>query len=106
VSPFGFFYVWSFSANADTCYSYEVSRAFVLNGARVIMLNRKEEQGSEAISKIKEEAGQDAQIEWLRCDFGNLNEVKEVFSGIREREKRLDLVRINHKLAKIPRNWC
>jgi NAD(P)-dependent dehydrogenase (short-subunit alcohol dehydrogenase family) len=57
------------------------------------MVNRKEEQGEEAIKKIKDEAGQDAKIEWLGCDMGNLKEVKDVFSGIREREERLDLVR-------------
>jgi hypothetical protein len=57
------------------------------------MVNRKEEQGQEAIQKIKDEAGNDAKIEWLGCDMGNLKEVKDVFSGIREREERLDLVR-------------
>lgn len=72
---------------------YEISRAFVLNGARVIMVNRKEEQGQSAIDKIKEEAGADAKIEWIPCDMGDLNEIKEVFSGMRERESRLDLVR-------------
>lgn len=71
---------------------YEVSRAFVLNKARVIMINRKEDQGQEAIQKIKKEAGEEAQIEWLPCDMGNLKQIKEVFSGIREREERLDLV--------------
>jgi NAD(P)-dependent dehydrogenase (short-subunit alcohol dehydrogenase family) len=71
---------------------YEISRAFVLNGARVIMVNRKEEQGQSAIDKIKEEAGADAKIEWIPCDMGNLKEIKEVFSGIRERESRLDLL--------------
>ncbi|KAH3542860.1 hypothetical protein KXW19_008040 [Aspergillus fumigatus] len=70
---------------------YEISRAFVLNGARVIMVNRKEEQGQSAIDKIKEEAGADAKIEWIPCDMGDLNEIKEVFSGMRERESRLDL---------------
>ncbi|KAL9121743.1 MAG: hypothetical protein Q9187_001697 [Circinaria calcarea] len=71
---------------------YEVSRAFVLNKARVIMINRKEDQGQEAIGKIKKEAGEDAQIEWLPCDMGNLKQIEEVFSGIREREERLDLL--------------
>ncbi|KAB8236928.1 hypothetical protein BDV23DRAFT_145377 [Aspergillus alliaceus] len=71
---------------------YEVARAFVLNGARVIMVNRKEDQGQEAIEKIKEEAGQDAKIEWRSCDMGNLAQIKEVFTGIREREERLDLL--------------
>jgi NAD(P)-dependent dehydrogenase (short-subunit alcohol dehydrogenase family) len=67
----------------------------VLHNARVIMINRKEEQGQAAIDKIKEEAGEDAKIEWLPCDLGNLREVQEVFSGIRKREQRLDLVRFS-----------
>jgi len=71
---------------------YEVSRSFALAHARVIMINRKEEQGSEAIQKIKEETNGEAQIEWLPCDLGNLKEIKEVFGGLREREKRLDLL--------------
>jgi NAD(P)-dependent dehydrogenase (short-subunit alcohol dehydrogenase family) len=58
------------------------------------MVNRKEEQGQEAIKKIKAEAGDDAQIEWLPCDFGNLGEVKKVFTEVREKQDRLDLVSI------------
>lgn len=77
---------------------FEIARAFVQNGARVIMVNRKEEQGSEAIKKIKEEVGEDAKIEWLPCDLGSLKNVKEVFSGICEREERLDLVGWLHHL--------
>jgi len=38
---------------------FEIAKAFVRNGARVIMVNRKEEQGQEAIKEIKEECGQD-----------------------------------------------
>lgn len=56
------------------------------------MVNRKEEQGFEAIKNIKDEIGEDARIEWLTCDLGNLKNVKEVFSSICEREERLDLV--------------
>lgn len=57
------------------------------------MINRKEEQGNEAISKIKQEVGDDAQVEWLPCDLGSLKNVQEVFTGLAKREKRLDLVR-------------
>lgn len=71
---------------------YEVSRAFVLNGARVIMVNRKQDQGLEAIEQIKKEAGPDAMIEWLPCDMGNLKQIKETFTKFREQEERLDLV--------------
>jgi NAD(P)-dependent dehydrogenase (short-subunit alcohol dehydrogenase family) len=56
------------------------------------MVNRKEEQGNEAVQKIKEEVGQDAKIEWTPCDLGNLNEVHDVFAKLREKEDRLDLL--------------
>ncbi|KAL4758184.1 short chain dehydrogenase/reductase family protein [Aspergillus foveolatus] len=71
---------------------YEISRTFVLNGARVIMVNRKEDQGQEAIDKIKEEAGSDAKIEWVPCDMGNLAQIREVASRFVEKEERLDLL--------------
>ncbi|CAG7949053.1 unnamed protein product [Penicillium nalgiovense] len=71
---------------------YEISRAFVLNGARVIMVNRKEEQGDEAIKKIKKEAGDNANIEWIPCDMEDLKQTKETFTKIRSEEKRLDLL--------------
>lgn len=77
----------------------EVSRYFCLMGCRVIMVNRKEEQGDEAISYIKKEykeqkgaEGGEAKIEWTGCDLGNLKEVKEVFSGLAKSLDRLDLV--------------
>ncbi|RDW58963.1 short chain dehydrogenase/reductase family protein [Aspergillus mulundensis] len=56
------------------------------------MVNRKEEQGATAIKKIKDESHNRAQIEWLPCDLGKLNEVRDVFGGIREKEERLDLL--------------
>jgi len=71
---------------------YEIARAFVKVGARVIMINRKEEQGSDAISSIKKEVGADAKIEWVPCDLGSLKEVKKVFTELREKEERLDLL--------------
>jgi len=48
-----------------TTSSFETSRAFVLNKARVIMINHKEGQGQDAINRIKNEAGNDAKIEWI-----------------------------------------
>ncbi|BCR90596.1 short chain dehydrogenase/reductase family protein [Aspergillus chevalieri] len=71
---------------------YQVARTFVLNGARVIMVNRKEDQGQDAIDKIKQEAGPTAQIEWMECDMGNFKQIKDTFTSLREREVRLDLL--------------
>ncbi|KAJ5577622.1 uncharacterized protein N7459_006586 [Penicillium hispanicum] len=71
---------------------YEVSRAFVVNGARVIMVNRKEDQGDDAVKTIKKEAGDGASIEWIPCDMGDLKQIKETFTKLRSEEKRLDLL--------------
>tara|TARA_R110002060_G_scaffold7990_6_gene12043 strand:+ start:96 stop:317 length:222 start_codon:yes stop_codon:yes gene_type:complete len=62
------------------------------------MINRKEDQGNAAISEIKKEVGEQAQIEWTPCDLGSLKEVKEVFSRIAKDEERLDLVRVMTEL--------
>jgi NAD(P)-dependent dehydrogenase (short-subunit alcohol dehydrogenase family) len=73
----------------------EVSEFFAKMGARVIMVNRKEEQGDAAIERIKkacQDEGKEAKIEWVGCDLGNLKEVKEVMTEQASKLDRLDLV--------------
>jgi len=70
---------------------YEVSRALANAGCKVVMVNRKEEQGHDAISKIKDESpGSD--VSWKECDLGNLKQVKQVFSDLRDSLDRLDFL--------------
>jgi hypothetical protein len=68
------------------------------------MVNRKSEQGDAAIDAIKKESESDAKVEWVGCDMGSLKQVKEVFTKMREREERLDLVRSYS--PKVARVWC
>jgi NAD(P)-dependent dehydrogenase (short-subunit alcohol dehydrogenase family) len=68
---------------------YEVSRALAIGGCKVVMVNRKQEQGKSAIENIKNESP-GADIDWKECDLGNLSQVKSVFSGLRESLDRLD----------------
>lgn len=70
---------------------FQISRQFAQVGAKVIMVNRKEEQGDEAIKQIREETP-GADVDWVGCDLGNLKEVKQVFSDLRQQLDRLDLV--------------
>lgn len=70
---------------------FEVSRALAHGGAKVIMVNRKEEQGQDAIRTIKEETP-DADVNWKECDLGSLNQVKEVFTSLRDSLHRLDFL--------------
>ncbi|WVR04346.1 hypothetical protein IAU60_001347 [Kwoniella sp. DSM 27419] len=72
---------------------FEVARSFAKYGGHVIMVNRKEEQGEEAIKKIEEEIkaeGGKGSVEWVGCDLGTLSQVKEVFGGLARRLDRLD----------------
>ncbi|WWC59030.1 uncharacterized protein I303_101576 [Kwoniella dejecticola CBS 10117] len=72
---------------------YEVARFFALYGGHVVMVNRKEEQGEEAIRKIEaqiKEQGSKGSVEWVGCDLGELKQVKEVFSGLAKKFDRLD----------------
>jgi len=71
----------------------EVSIFLCKMGCRVIMVNRKEEQGDEAKARIRDECqkvGVEAKAEWIGCDLGDLKMVKEVFSGIAKSNDRLD----------------
>ncbi|KUI68294.1 Short-chain dehydrogenase TIC 32, chloroplastic [Cytospora mali] len=70
---------------------FEVSRALAHGGAKVIMVNRKEEQGQDAIKTIKDETP-DADVDWEECDLGSLKEIKEVFTGLRKSLGRLDFL--------------
>ena len=59
------------------------------------MVNRKEDQGAEAIERITAEGkkeGKEVQIEWEQCDLGSLKMVQEVFSKLADKLDRLDLV--------------
>jgi hypothetical protein len=58
------------------------------------MVNRNWDHGDAAIRSIKDDFGVDAPIEWIHCDLGNLDEVRKVFCTIRQKEERLDIVRL------------
>lgn len=76
-------------------YRLRDSRFFARMGCRVIMVNRKEDQGESAIERIKAECkgeGTAAKIEWVGLDLGSLKMVKEVMGGLAKSLDRLDLV--------------
>jgi NAD(P)-dependent dehydrogenase (short-subunit alcohol dehydrogenase family) len=63
--------------------------------ARVLLLSRKEENGEEAVRKIKESVtgqGTVPDVTFVQCDLGDLNMVKKVADKLGNDEGRLDLV--------------
>jgi NAD(P)-dependent dehydrogenase (short-subunit alcohol dehydrogenase family) len=69
---------------------YEISRALAHAGCKVVMVNRKDDQGSSAIDSIHDATDANADVQWQECDLGNLAEVRTVFSALREELGRLD----------------
>ncbi|KAK4934602.1 hypothetical protein LTR10_024183 [Elasticomyces elasticus] len=70
---------------------FQISRQFAAAKAKVIMINRKEDQGEESIKQIKAETP-GADVDWVGCDLGSLKEVKQVFTDLRKKLDRLDLL--------------
>jgi NAD(P)-dependent dehydrogenase (short-subunit alcohol dehydrogenase family) len=80
---------------------FQISRQFAQAKAKVIMVNRKEDQGDEAIKQIKDETP-GADVDWVGCDLGNLKEVKQVFTDLRNKLDRLDLVSARQEVDNPP----
>lgn len=74
---------------------FEVARCMALANARVLVMSRKEENGDEAVRKIKESAGDAGtvpDITFVQCDLGDLKSVKQVADNLSNEEGRMDLV--------------
>lgn len=73
-----------------------IARAFAQYGARVIMMNRKEDQGDRAIEDIKNECKEKGlpapDISWRGVDLGDFQQTKEVFAALASEEARLDIL--------------
>ncbi|KAI0842421.1 NAD(P)-binding protein [Hypoxylon sp. FL0890] len=70
---------------------FEVSPALAHAGCKVIMVNRKEEQGVSAIETMKKETP-NAQVDWKECDMGHLKQIQEMFSKLRQELDSVDFV--------------
>jgi NAD(P)-dependent dehydrogenase (short-subunit alcohol dehydrogenase family) len=70
---------------------FEISRALANAGCRVIMINRKEDQGAAAMQTIHKETPT-ADVSWRECDMGNLAQIRDVFSQLRQELNRLDFL--------------
>ena len=88
----------------STGIGFECSRWFAKMGCHVIMVNDDKPTGDDAIQKITAECEKDGskgKAEWERCDIGSLKQVKEVFTAMRDRLDRLDIVRACLSLKRI-----
>ncbi|BDD60434.1 hypothetical protein MAP00_005562 [Monascus purpureus] len=72
---------------------FEIARYFLQsNISRLMISSVNPKNGPQAIEKLKNEFGQDTNVEWCPCNVGCLKNIQQVFSGIAEREERLDIL--------------
>lgn len=81
----------------------EASRAFLSKGANVVMLNRSTEKSANAIARLKQEFGPDADVTHLRLDLATLASVREAAAEILKTVPRIDALICNAAIAQVAR---
>ena len=87
-------------ANAGT--GFEAARILLSKDARVVMLNRSTERSASAISDLKVEFGEDADVSFVRMDLADLASVREAAAEVSNSVPRIDALICNAAIAQVP----
>jgi len=88
-------------ANAGA--GFEATRVFLSKGARVVMLNRNADKSTAAISLLKEEFGQDADVSFVQMDLAVLDSVRSAATEVIEQVPHIDALICNAAIAQVAR---
>lgn len=88
-------------ANAGA--GFEATRVFLSKGARVVMLNRNADKSTAAISLLKEEFGQDADVSFVQMDLAVLDSVRNAAAAIIDQVPHIDALICNAAIAQVAR---
>ena len=88
-------------ANIGT--GYEAARAFLVKGAKVVMLNRNAQKSSAAIDTLKQEFGNDADVTCIPMDLSRLNSVREAADQVLDQVPQIDALICNAAIAQVPK---
>ncbi len=87
-------------ANAGA--GFEAARILLSKGASVVMLNRSAEKSTAAISALKEEFGEDANVSFVRMDLSVLASVREAATEVLKSVSQIDALICNAAIAQVP----
>jgi len=88
-------------ANSGT--GFEASKILLSKGATLVMLNRNPTKTSDAIAKLKEEFGSNAEVSFIRMDLGDQSSVKAASAEIIKTVPRIDALICNGAIAQVPK---
>ncbi|GAB5494800.1 MAG: SDR family oxidoreductase [Phototrophicaceae bacterium] len=86
-------------ANAGA--GFEATRVFLSKGAKVVMMNRNPDKSAIAISTLKQEFGNDADLTFVRMDLAVLDSVREAATEILEKIPQIDALICNAAIAQV-----
>jgi NAD(P)-dependent dehydrogenase (short-subunit alcohol dehydrogenase family) len=87
-------------ANSGT--GFQASKILLAKGAKVVMLNRNPKKSEEAIKKLKEELGNNADVSFIRMDLGEQASVRKAAKEVLEKVSRIDALLCNGAIAQVP----
>lgn len=86
---------------ANTGAGFQATRILLSNGANVVMLNRNANKSEAAISKLKDEFGDTAQVSYIRMDLAELASVRQASQEVLDKVPRIDALICNGAIAQI-----
>ncbi len=86
-------------ANAGA--GFEATRIFLSRGAKVVMLNRNVDKSAAAVTSLKREFGEDADVTFVRMDLAVLDSVREAAAELLAKTSRIDALICNAAIAQV-----
>lgn len=86
---------------ANTGAGFEAARVFLSKGAKVVMLNRNADKSAAAIATLKEEFGNDAEVNFVRMDLAVLESVREAAAEVLDTTPQIDALICNGAIAQV-----
>lgn len=87
-------------ANSGT--GFQAARGFLERGAKVVMLNRSKAKTEVALQDLREEFGQDADIQFIQMDLGSLASVRAASAEVLSAVVKIDALICNAAIAQVP----
>jgi len=86
---------------ANTGAGFEASRVFLNKGAEVVMLNRNKQKSEVAVTKLKQEFGDDAKVSFIVMDLADLDSVRTAAEKVNENIPYIDALLCNAAIAQV-----
>ncbi len=82
---------------------FEATKIVLSKGAKVVMLNRNPKKADEVISTLKQELGNQIDVESIIIDLGIQESVKKAATEVLETVSRIDVLICNAAIAQVPK---